>query len=193
MQHWYSYPMCCLCEIPHMPISAYCRRCDPAWWACGWKCHACGGSCIHVSHELLSAESTCNLCKQIRYHWHEHRKRMRMDKDELRQHQLMTRQWGLELYLHKLRPVKVIARGIIGEDYLKGPSNITWHGLKQISHVAAAIFQNARCNNGAEIQVYKETHWLSYDTRLEDLCDMRRRVELTIVINHSNHQIDGEV
>ena len=63
---------------------------------------------------------------------------------------------------------------------------MTWNGLKQISHVAAAIFQIAQCNNGAEIQVYKQTQLLSYDERLEDLCDPHRQVELTIVLNHSD-------
>ena len=99
----------------------------------------------------------------------------------------------LALHLQKLRPIKVIGWSISGKDYLKECSNMTWNGLKQISHVAAAIFQNARLNNGAEIQVCKQTRWLRHDTRLEDLCDMHRRVELTIVIIHSNHQIDGHV
>ena len=97
------------------------------------------------------------------------------------------------LHLQKLRPIKVIGWSISGKDDLKECSNMTWNGLKQISHVAAATFQNVRLNNGAEIQVYKQTRQLRHDARLEDLCDMHRRVELTVVIIYSNHQIDGQV
>ena len=70
---------------------------------------------------------------------------------------------------------------------------MTWYGLKKISHVAATIMRNFRLKEGADIQVYKQTYWLRYHIHLEALCDMHRRIELTIVITHSNHQVDGQV
>ena len=133
---------------------------------------------------------------QTWYDWHEHRKREVMDGVELRQHQLKTRELRLERHLQALLPIKVIARSFSGRDYLQKSSNITWNGLNQIRNVAAAIFWSEGCNNGAEIQVYKKTRRLSYDTRLEELCElcgMRRRIELTVVINRANHQMNGEV
>ena len=136
------------------------------------------------------------MCMQTWYHWHEHRKRAAMDEDELQQHQLKTRQLRLELSLQALLPIKVVARGFSGRDYLQESPNITWNGLNQIRDVAAAIFWNEGCKNGAEIQVYKKTRCLRHDTRLEKLCDlcgMRRRIELTVVINRANRQMNEEV
>ena len=59
----------------------------------------------------------------------------------------------LALHLQKLRPIKVIGWSISGKDYLKECSNMTWNGLKQISHVAATILRNVRLEKGADIQV----------------------------------------
>ena len=171
-----------------MPMCDYCGSCDPTWWARGWECHVCSGSCIHVPHESFSAGWECHLCKQITFHWQEHRKRLRMGKYELQLYQSMTKKLRYELDLRNQRPVEVIARGTRGEDYWEGFTNIPWHGLKQISHVAEAIFRIAQCKNGAEIQVYKQTQLLSYDERLENLCDPHRQVELIIVVNHSDQQ-----
>ena len=90
--------------------------------------------------------------------------------------------------LRNQRPVEVKARSKRGEDYFDGFTSISWHGLKQVSHVAEAIFRIAQCKNGAEIQIYNQTQLLSYDERLENLCDPHRQVELTIVVNHSDRQ-----
>ena len=100
----------------------------------------------------------------------------------------MTNGLKFEVELLYRRPVEVIARDIHGNDYFKGFEHIPWHRLKRIRHVAEAIFQIAQCNNGTEIRVYKQTQLLSYDERLENLCDPHRQVELTIVVNHSDHQ-----
>ena len=80
---------------------------------------------------------------------------------------------------------------------------MTWYGLKQIRHVAATILRNVRLEKGADIQVGSRKEQTSkfinkragLDTVFTwKLCvTMHRRGQLTIVITHSNYQINGPV
>ena len=58
---------------------------------------------------------------------------------------------------------------------------MSWQALKQSYRVTEVIFRLARCKNGAKNQIYKQTQLLSYDERLENLCDPHRQRKLTIV------------
>ena len=70
---------------------------------------------------------------------------------------------------------------------------MTWYGLKKISHVAATIMRNFRLKEGADIQVYKQTRGLDTVFTWKLCVTMHRRGQLTIVITHSNYQINGPV
>ena len=182
MRRNYEYPICSLCEYPHKPMREHSCECDPEWWACGWQCRRCGGGCIHIVREWLHAGRECQLCQQISKDWQEHQKRKNMQPLELLRYQMNTSTFDFELDLFSNRRMKVVARGIHGRDYFEHCHHRRWNGMHRIVHVAAAVFVIAKCSSGNEILMSKDSELLSYDARLEHLCDSSRQLELNIVI-----------
>ena len=82
--------------------------------------------------------------------------------------------------------MQVVARGIHGKDYFEDHPDWRWSEVERIRHVANAISHIAKCEAGTEILVFKDTTILNYGHRLQDLCDAHQKVELSIVINHTN-------
>ena len=108
-----------------------------------------------------------------------------MDQSELRRHQITSSTFKHEIDLLSNCPIKVTARGIHGKDYFEQGHHYRWNGMHCIIHVASALFHIAQCNSGTEILVYKQTKRLSFDERLQDLCDTSQLLELSIVFRHN--------
>ena len=98
---------CDLCDRAHVPIAARCNRCQPRWWACGWTCRRCFGSCVHVPAEWLRCGVVCQACLDIPTHWRTHDDRRR-----LRRH-----------LMQRFPEIRMIVRNMAENDHLDESSD----------------------------------------------------------------------
>ena len=95
-----------------------------------------------IDAEVLIAE--CQLCKEIPNEWEKHHKREIMRYSECQHFQISTSLGWRDINLLFQCALKVVARGIHGEDDVEHYQHFAGSGVHRIIHMVAAIFMTVK-------------------------------------------------
>ena len=162
---WY----CDVCDFCHVSNALRCSDCSPQWWARGWQCDRCHGSCIHIPASWLHRGWVCKACRRIPEDWrnHDHRQRER------------------EQLIQSFPKVCVIVHDLAGNDLLRDNPNDEprqLHPLQKIGDVVDLLRSRLRLRTWEKIKICKDVEVMNRLTWLGSLADAMGQVHLLALV-----------
>ena len=165
---------CDICDCVHVSSTLRCSHCWPTWWARGWKCYHCHGSCVHFPDKLwLHCGWACEVCLRIPEDWRNHENRRRMRRRLIR----------------KSPKLCVIVRGLTGIDYLRvsvddAPKQFS--PIQKIEDVVKHLRTRLQLSSLETIMICKDAEVLKQETLLGTLADATGEVHLSAARFNTN-------
>ena len=160
---------CSVCDCAHVSTALQCIDCSPKWWARGWKCNQCHGSCIHLPESWLHRGWVCEACHRISEDWRNH--------DD--------RQKSRRRLLQRFPIICVVVHDLAGYDLLRDDVDdepMQFSPVNKIADVVDLLHTRLRLAFWENIMVCSDMEVLKPLTLLGTLADATGQVHLSAVV-----------